>query len=280
MCSDDFTKNALPCDVLVGGYPCQPFSTEGLALGAADPRASVIAAILAYVKRCMPRLLVLENVVGLYKRHKEFFLEILLTIQTMGYSVSLSILDSATVGAVAQRRRRLYHVGVRGKGLRIQWPGRIPAVPLVEMIDDTTFCERLPCGRSNTGHRRRVRMLLKILKEKGLNYRRVRMVFDCDGRSPHFLIDKVPCLTRARAAKCYLLVWKGWRLNVKEMMRLQAMQPDRLRFDGLGLSDRQIWQMIGNAFTQSVVGRVLVKLLPVAGLTGLLSDQWLKNLFG
>ena len=64
-------------------------------------------------------------------------------------------------------------------------------------------------------------------------------------------------------------------MNVAEMMRLQAMRPDRLSFTGLGLTRRQIGQMIGDAFTQSVIARVLVHLLFAAGLTGTLVDPWL-----
>jgi hypothetical protein len=66
-------KNAKDCDVLCGGPPCQPFSRSGLNLGTDDMRGIVVFEIIDYVKRRRPRLLILENVMGLVNAHWDDF---------------------------------------------------------------------------------------------------------------------------------------------------------------------------------------------------------------
>jgi hypothetical protein len=57
------------CDVLCGGFPCQPFSKVGLNQGCFDKRGTVVFEIIDYLQVCQPRLVVLENVVGLVNSH-------------------------------------------------------------------------------------------------------------------------------------------------------------------------------------------------------------------
>ena len=53
-----------PCDLLVGGTPCQAFSVAGLRKGLDDPRGSLMLTYLAIAERYRPRWLVWENVPG------------------------------------------------------------------------------------------------------------------------------------------------------------------------------------------------------------------------
>ncbi len=174
VCSPAFS-NAPPCDVLVAGYPCQPFSSQGLARGATDSRSLVIIPILTYVKKNTPRVVVFENVVGLYYRHTEFFFLVLRTMQAIGYTGSWSRLNSRVHGGVPQSRQRLYHVGVRG-AKRVCWPTPIPAASLGDLVDDTPFGSRLPVGRPFCGHRRKVARVLRVLKRQHIDFRSVHIV--------------------------------------------------------------------------------------------------------
>ena len=221
-------------------------------------------------------MILLENVVGLCQRHKQFFLDILLTMKSMGYTVAWDILDSRKVGGVPQSRRRLYHVGIFGRcASRFVWPSPIDPTPLDELIDDTAFETKLPAGRPTSRKCQRMRAMLCALRHAGCNYRKARIVCDLDGRSFRCTIGYVPCLTKARAADGFWLVWKGRRPNTMEMLRLQGKRrPETLNLHGLSIRRRKIGQMIGNAFTESVVGRVMIALLDASGLTGPLHDPW------
>ena len=49
--SNEFLAGAPPCDILVGGFPCQSFSLMGKGLGTDDHRGIVVVGILRYVKK-------------------------------------------------------------------------------------------------------------------------------------------------------------------------------------------------------------------------------------
>ena len=66
---------AQPVDVVVAGFPCQPFSTCGEHGGFADSRGTVIHEIVEGLETMSPkpRVVLLENVKGLVTQHKEEF---------------------------------------------------------------------------------------------------------------------------------------------------------------------------------------------------------------
>lgn len=115
----DITKIPLeeipPCDVLIGGFPCQPFSMMGEQKGFEDTRGTLffrIAEIIAFQtneRKRKPRAIVLENVRALrthdnghtFKRIKEILKE------DLGYQVFDFNLNSADYG-VPQTRNRTY----------------------------------------------------------------------------------------------------------------------------------------------------------------------------
>ena len=106
----------------LAGFPCQPFSIQGKNLGIDDPagRGTVIVGILKYVARCMPRIVLLENVAGLVNRHRSVLNNVLAALEGMTdrlgnvYTVSWNVLDSLQYGSVPCKRNRLYIVAVKG----------------------------------------------------------------------------------------------------------------------------------------------------------------------
>ena len=74
----DFLK-AGPADVMVAGFPCQPFSLAGSREGVDDAkgRGKIILHIAKWIKTHQPRCFLLENVLGLLTMHRETFAEIL-----------------------------------------------------------------------------------------------------------------------------------------------------------------------------------------------------------
>jgi len=69
---DDTAKG---CDMLVGGFPCQPFSDMGNNLGTLDARGTVVYDIADWIGKKQPRLFILENVQGLVYNHWAVFKE-------------------------------------------------------------------------------------------------------------------------------------------------------------------------------------------------------------
>jgi DNA (cytosine-5-)-methyltransferase len=107
-------------DFLLGGFPCQSFSTAGKGLGFADTRGTMFFEIARILKAKKPYGFILENVEGLIKhdlKNKndeigQTFSVILDTLKDLGYKVSWKLLDSQFFG-VAQSRKRVYIVGTR-----------------------------------------------------------------------------------------------------------------------------------------------------------------------
>merc|ERR1712194_996027 len=99
-------------DILVGGFPCQPFSTLGKQEGLQDTRGRLFLHICRILRAKRPRAALLENVPGLLKCDDGAALEeVLKGLQDSGYRVAYKILNSATV--LPQRRRRVYIVAIR-----------------------------------------------------------------------------------------------------------------------------------------------------------------------
>lgn len=101
-------------DMLVAGFPCQPFSYAGRRLGFRDPRGSLFFEVARILKVRRFPLVLLENVKGLLSAQGgECFAEIVRTLRGLGYGVEWAVLDSRDFG-VPQRRERVFVVGYTG----------------------------------------------------------------------------------------------------------------------------------------------------------------------
>lgn len=101
-------------DLLVGGFPCQPFSVAGKRLGTADERGDLFFELARILKAKQPRYFIFENVPGLLGIEKgQTFKVILETLSELGYCVEWLVHDSAGFG-VPQSRKRVYLAGCLG----------------------------------------------------------------------------------------------------------------------------------------------------------------------
>lgn len=76
-------------DVLVGGFPCQPFSKSGKQLGMDESRGTLFWNIARIIEVRKPKLVLLENVRNIAgPRHTHEWEVIIRTLRTLGYRVS------------------------------------------------------------------------------------------------------------------------------------------------------------------------------------------------
>lgn len=107
-------------DLLVGGPPCQGFSTAGNNLRD-DPRNRLIWAFVRFVEDLSPRSVLIENVPALaWKRNKHVLARIRRQLEVLGYATSHMIAHAEGYG-IPQLRRRLFLFASRGAG-PISWP--------------------------------------------------------------------------------------------------------------------------------------------------------------
>jgi len=107
-------------DILLGGFPCQPFSSGGKRFGFVDTRGTLFFEIERILQAKQPFGFILENVEGLVKHDLEHkndqigrtLSTILNKLQNLGYKVSWQVLDAANFG-LPQSRRRIFIVGTK-----------------------------------------------------------------------------------------------------------------------------------------------------------------------
>jgi DNA (cytosine-5)-methyltransferase 1 len=107
------TKNQIPAhDILVGGFPCQPFSTLGKLQGFEDEmnRGTLFFEIMDIITKHDTKVVVLENVKNLINHDNgKTFARIKQELDNAGYDVNAQILNSQDYG-IPQRRNRIFIV--------------------------------------------------------------------------------------------------------------------------------------------------------------------------
>lgn len=95
-------------DVMVAGFPCQPFSSSGHRSGFTHPSGSVFERLLHFVDKTQPPGILLENVTGiLSNKSGHTFWSILQSINARGYAIEWFTLESLSFG-IPQDRRRVF----------------------------------------------------------------------------------------------------------------------------------------------------------------------------
>merc|ERR1719330_1914310 len=282
---DDLTKRdnskAAKADLYVAGFPCQPFSIAGKQQGFADElgRGTIFFKVREYIRAQSPKVFVLENVKGLlFLDGGKYFEAILKSLDGLGkYKIFHKVFDTKDHG-VPQTRQRIYICGVRkdvDKGT-FSWPEALPWVSIEKFLDPRTrrpTRSDLPPRTQSTAHRN-VKIALQSLIKQGVDPFSEAYLVDCDSTTERFgwQKDRTPCITCGRA-NGHWITNRGRRLSKPEMMRLQGMEPEGFK---VVVSQGQWGKQIGNAMSCNVLERILVRLLPAAGLhpAALLHDRW------
>ena len=113
-------------DLVVGGPPCQPFSSGGLRLGDQDLR-DFLPEFVRAVLEVRPRAFLMENVPGLAK-FEDYLRHVLAPLEGL-YTIGQPTVVNAADFGVPQSRRRLVIVGTRD-GVPFQLPTGRPDHPL------------------------------------------------------------------------------------------------------------------------------------------------------
>ena len=100
-------------DLIVGGSPCQSFSTYGKRLGLEDTRGTLFYDYARIIKEISPKAFIFENVTGLLNHDKGRTWETIRNVfEDLHYNISFDVLDAQDYD-LPQLRRRLFVVGIR-----------------------------------------------------------------------------------------------------------------------------------------------------------------------
>ena len=101
-------------DFIVGGSPCQSFSTVGKQRGLDDIRGTLIFQFIRIITECRPKFFIFENVKGLTTHDKgKTFQTVLEEFKKLtGYEIIYEILNAKDYG-IPQSRQRMFMIGRR-----------------------------------------------------------------------------------------------------------------------------------------------------------------------
>lgn len=109
---NDIYKTIPKHDILIAGFPCQPFSLMGKKLGFQDQRGTLFFTIEKIIKlhKQKPKILVLENVKNLLTHNNgKTYEKMVQILDDLGYKVYSKVLDAKDFG-LPQTRRRVFMV--------------------------------------------------------------------------------------------------------------------------------------------------------------------------
>lgn len=137
----------IQCDIITGGFPCQPFSVAGKQKGKADNRY-LWPEMLRVVALQKPSWVVGENVAGLIGMGLD---TVLADLESEGYAAWPFVVPACAVGA-PHRRDRVWIVA----HLSFERNGRLPVFKggsLKASCDPIWCCKDVAHADSNDGHR-------------------------------------------------------------------------------------------------------------------------------
>lgn len=230
-------------DVLVGGFPCQPFSIIGERKGFDDTRGTLFFDIARIIKEKKPAAFVLENVKTLRGHDGGETLKLILdTLDGLGYRTTFAILNALNFG-LPQKRERIWIVGNR-MDIPMSLPvGDVPMTPLSRILEKKVD----PKHYASDYIRQKRHSVMTAGKEATIWH---------ENKAGNISSYPYSCALRAGASYNYLLVNGERRLTPREMFRLQGF-PDSYKIVS---TDSQSRKQAGNSLPINVAKAVLKEL--------------------
>lgn len=229
-------------DMLIGGFPCQPFSMMGEERGFEDARGTLFFRITEILKYKIeqnekPRVVVLENVRSLKTHNKGKTFKTILSIleNDLGYKVFYDILNTADYG-IPQTRNRTYIVCFANEAADFSFPEKMPLNSTLQDLLETDVDDKYFLSDK----------ILPTILSDGTGGYKAKSEIDLK-------IARPLCATMAkmhRACQDNYVTQNGRvrRLTPRECARLQGFNDEFV----IPVSDSQAYKQFGNAVTVNV----------------------------
>src|SRR3989338_137967 len=228
-------------DILLAGFPCQPFSQAGTKKGFGDTRGTLFFDISKIVDYHKPKVVFLENVKRLRTHDNGNTLRVInKTLTQLGYNVYHKVLNAKDFG-LPQNRERIYIVAFLGKaGFSFPNPSR-EKTKVGDILEKKFDPKYTISDKLWSGHKRR--KIEHRLKGNGFGYG---------------LFSEKSSYTNTISARYYkdgseiLIEQKGKnprKLTPREAARLQGF-PDSFM---IPVSDLQAYKQFGNSVSVPVI---------------------------
>ena len=232
-------------DVLMAGFPCQPFSIIGEMRGFEDVRGTLFFNLAETIAAKRPAAVLLENVRQLSTHNRgKTLARIIEVLNELGYRTDWKLLNALDFG-LAQKRERTFIVGFMDHSTPFDWPEPLGQPPPL----DTVLESDIPDKYFASEHIR--------LKRKAKHTSEHELAIWHENKGGNVSSHPFSCALRAGASYNYLLVNGERRLTPREMLRLQGF-PESFELQG---SYQQTRKQTGNAVAAPVVKAVLEKMV-------------------
>ena len=238
-------------DILLAGFPCQPFSQAGLKKGFSDTRGTLFFDIERILMAKKPQAILLENVKQLRGHDKGKTLATIIEhLKNIGYeNIQYEVLKAKEFG-LPQNRERIYIVGFLDKSIKFEFPKpTFEPIRVGNILENNVDPKYTISDKLWEGHQRR--KIANKLNGKGFGFG---------------LVNENSEYTNTISARYYkdgseiLIEQKGKnprKLTPREAGRLQGF-PDSFK---IPVSDNQAYQQFGNSVPVKVVEKVAEQIL-------------------
>ena len=237
-------------DILLAGFPCQPFSIIGSKLGTDDPRGTLYLEILRIARDKRPQGIVLENVKQLATAQRGAVLKgIIDPLEEMGYTTDWRILNALDLG-LPQKRERTIIVATLEPFKKFPWPtDKVSTKLLSEILEEN------PDPKHFVSERIRA-------KRHAAHQPTATPSIWHENKGGHISSYEWSCALRAGASYNYLLVDGERRLTPREMLRLQGFPDEDFE---IVCNDSQTKKQAGNAVPVPMAEAAIKGVLDVIG---------------
>lgn len=236
-------------DILLAGFPCQPFSQAGLKRGFTDTRGTLFFDIERILLAKQPKAFLLENVKQLKGHDKgRTFQTIIDHLNNAGYKVFYEILKARDFG-LPQNRERIYIVGFLDHSINFEFPKPTNLPTKVgDILNDVVDEKYTISDKLWSGHKRRKE--LNKLNGKGFGYG---------------LFNKESKYTNTISARYYkdgseILIEQEnknpRKLTPREAARLQGFPEEYV----IPVSDAQAYKQFGNSVAVPVIKAIAAEI--------------------
>jgi len=234
-------------DILLGGFPCQPFSIIGNLKGFADTRGTLFFNIEEILRVKQPYAFLLENVKQLRTHDNgKTFQVIIQKLKELGYFVHYTVLNALDFG-IPQKRERTIIVGFK-ENVAFKFPKPLgfykPLSDILENdqdVDNKLFASQTIVEKRNSKITKSTFFPSIWHENKGGN------------------ISMLPysCALRAGGSYNYLLVNGLRRLSPRELLRLQGF-PEHFK---INVTYTAIRKLTGNSVCVPVIRAVAKEII-------------------
>lgn len=234
-------------DILLAGFPCQPFSIIGDMKGFEDTRGTLFFNIEQILQAKEPPAFLLENVKQLSTHNGGRTFDVIIGhLNQLGYHTYSTILNALDFG-VPQKRERTFIVGFK-ENLDFHFPSASGVIPVLEDVlepDDAIHPSLFASER------------IRESREKKCKIEPFYPSMWHENKGGNVSVLRFSCALRANASYNYLLVNGIRRPSSRELLRLQGF-PDSFK---IVVPHSEIRRQTGNSVTVPVIKAIAEQML-------------------